>query len=262
MKKIWIAIACVVVLGAIIGLTGCSEAKPAVLAAEDLSNVEINVSSQQEGIWVNGSGKVSVTPDIALLSVGIEVQKETVAEAQAIAAEAMDNVIAALKDNGVKEEDIQTQQYSIRKISEWYEPIYDEGGKEEIVGYRVTNVVTAKIRDIDEVGTVIDTTAAAGGDYIRIDSIGFTVDDPMPYYEEARAQAVEYAKAKAEQLAQLSGVALGDPTYISESSYYPSPNYIRSDMAYESGAPAVETPISPGELEITANIQIVYDIIS
>lgn len=259
MKKIWIAIACVVVLGAIIGMTSCNADQPAVLAADDLSNLQINVASQQQGIWVSGNGKVTATPDVALLSVGIEVQKETVAEAQAEATEAMNMVVAALKDNGVKEEDIQTQQYSINKVSNWEKPVYDGGDTEVIIGYRVTNMVTAKVRDIDAVGAVIDAAAAAGGDYTRINSISFTVDDPQPYYEEARAQAVEYAKAKAEQLAELSGVTLGKATYISESSYY-SPNYVRSDMALEVGVPAAETSISPGELEISASVQIAYSI--
>ena len=261
MKKIWLAITCIVALALVVGLTGCNAETPAVLAAEDLSNVVINVSSQQEGIWVNGTGKVSVTPDVAILSVGVEVQDVTVAAAQEKASQAMDSVIEALKDQGVKEEDIQTQQFNIRKISDW-EIVYPEGGeKEEIVGYRITNIVTAKVKDIETVGTVIDAVAVAGGDYIRIDSIGFTVDDPQPYYEEARAQAVEYAKAKAEQLAELSDVTLGKPTYISESTYYPSPNYLRSSIDYAGeSVPAVETSISPGELEITATVQMAFDI--
>jgi uncharacterized protein YggE len=257
MKKTWLLIVAIVVLAGAILLVGC-DSNGVKLNTEN-GELKLSLDNQSQGIWVSGNGKVTVTPDVALLSLGIEVQKESVAEAQAAATEAMNNVIAALKDNGVKEEDIQTQQYNIRKISEWEKPIYDDGDVEEIIGYQVTNIVTAKVRDIDTVGAVIDAAAAAGGDYTRIDSIGFTVDDPQPYYEEARAQAVEYAKAKAEQLAELSGVTLGKPTYISESSYY-SPNYVRSDMALEAGVPAAETSISPGELEITASVQIAYSI--
>ncbi len=259
MKKIWLVIACVVALATVVGFIGCDSDKPAVYAAEDLSNVEINVSSQQEGIWVNGNGKVYATPDIALLSLGIEVQDETVALAQASAAEAMEMVMEALANEGVADEDIQTQQFSIRPISEW-EVVFDEGEKEQIVGYRVTNIVTVKVRDIENTGAIIDAVAVAGGDFTRVDSIAFTVDDPTPYYEEARAQAVEYAKAKAEQLADLGGVELGNPTYISESTYYPTPNYYRGDMAFSEGMPAVETSISPGELEISANVQMAFAI--
>ena len=256
MKKIALVLIGVAVLIAALGVVGC-DSEQVKLLTED-GELKRNLNGQQEGIWVNGNGKVMATPDIALLALGIEVQEATVAEAQANAAVAMEKVMDALEDSGVKEEDIQTQQFNIRKVSEW-EVKYGEGEKEVIIGYRVTNIVTVKVRDIDQTGAIIDAVAMAGGDLTRIDSIGFTVDDPMPYYEQARAQAIEYAKAKAEQLAELSGVELGKPTYISESTYYASPNYYRGDMALEA-VPSAETSISPGELEITANVQMAYAI--
>jgi uncharacterized protein YggE len=97
---------------------------------------------------------------------------------------------------------------------------------------------------------------------IRINSITFTVDDPSPYYEQARQLAIGYAKAKAEQLASETGIALGDVTYISESSYSYSPNYRTYAMedAVAIPAPAIEAPISVGQLDITATVQIAYDI--
>jgi len=256
MKKKWLVLIGAVVLVAAIALVGCGSDQ--VKLSTENGELKISLDSQSQGIWVNGNGKVYATPDIALLSLGIEVQEETVALAQANASEAMEKVMEALKNEGVAEEDIQTQQFSINKVSEW-KVVYDGGEKEEIIGFRVTNIVTVKVREIDNVGTIIDAVAVAGGDLTRIDSIGFTVDDPTPYYEEARAQAVEYAKTKAEQLADLSGVELGKPTYISESTYYATPNYYRGDMALEA-APSAETSISPGELEISATVQIAFAI--
>ena len=133
--------------------------------------------------------------------------------------------------------------------------------QEIVIGYRVTNMVTAKIRDVGKAGTVIDAVAAAGGDLTRINSIGFTVDDPSTYYEEARQKAVADADAKAKQLADLAGVKLGKPTYISESSYMPGPIYRQDLVAKAAAAPAVTTPISPGEMEITMNVQLAYAIL-
>jgi uncharacterized protein YggE len=168
----------------------------------------------------------------------------------------MDKVMKALQDQGVAEKDIQTQYFNINKMTRWD----NEGQKEVITGYQVTNMVTAKIRDVAKAGDVIDAVTAAGGDYTRIDSIGFTVDDPSEYYKEAREQAVTDAAAKAQQLAEAASVKLGKPIYITESSYVPGPIYRQDMIAKAEGAPAVETPISPGEMEITVNVQISYAI--
>jgi len=86
------------------------------------------------------------------------------------------------------------------------------------------------------------------------------VDDPSVYDEELREKAMADARAKAEQLAKLAGVTLGKPTYVSESIQIPPPIYPRA--VYEGvPAPAVETPISPGEMEISLTLQVVYAIL-
>ena len=245
-KKNWLLAISLALVLAIVGLAGCNPGNTVLGEIEGL-----NISNQQEGIWVSGQGVVTVTPDIATLRLGVEVQAATVAMAQSQAIEAMDEVMEALTDNGVAEKDIQTQYFSIRQITRW-----DQDDDEEVViGYRVTNKVNAKIREIDEAGTVIDAVAAAGGDFIRIDSISFSVDDPSAYYEEAREEAMADAEAKAEQLAELAGGSLGKATYISESSQTP-PIY-RQDI-YEEAVPGAETPISPGEMEISLSVQVAY----
>jgi uncharacterized protein YggE len=254
MKKFWLAIAGTVLILVVVGLVGCGS-EGGVTLKGDTSALKISMNSQQEGIWVNGEGKVTAVPDVAILSLGIEAQELTVAEAQAKAAEAMDNVMKALKNAGINEKDIQTQYFNIQKVTRW-----DNDKQQEIViGYQVTNTVTAKVRDVTKAGSVIDAVAAAGGDLTRINSIGFTVDDPSPYYEQARVKAVNDAAAKAKKLADTAGVKLGKPTYITESSYIPGPIY-RDVAKAEGTTPSVETPVSPGEMEITANVQIGYTI--
>lgn len=231
----------------LVGFSGCT-AGPTEFGT-------IDISSQQEGIWVNGEGKVVAIPNLATLYLGVEAQADTVAEAQSQAAEAMANVMTALTDNGVAEKDIQTQYFNINQVTRW-----DSDNNEEIVtGYRVTNMVTAKIRDMDEVGATIDAVAAAGGDLVRISNISFSVDDPTPYYEEARQKAMDDAMAKAEQLAELAGIELGKPTYISEGTIYPPVVYrdVGMSVAPEEAYP---TPISPGEIELTLSVQVAYAI--
>ena len=110
---------------------------------------------------------------------------------------------------------------------------------------------------MDEIGSIIDAVAVAGGDLARIDNIGFTVDEPSDYYEEAREDAIAEAKAKAEQLAQLAGIKLGKPTYISEGGSGYAPIYRQDAYMEESIAP---TPISVGEMEVSLTVQIAYAI--
>ena len=249
-RKNWLLAISLALVLAIVGLAGCNPGNTVLGEIEGL-----NISNQQEGIWVSGQGTVTVTPDIATLRLGVEVQAATVADAQSQATEAMDEVMAALTDNGIAEKDIQTQHFSIYPVTRW-----DKDDEEQvIVGYRVTNTVSAKIREIDKAGTVIDAVAAAGGDLTRIDSIDFSVDDPSAYYEEAREEAMADARAKAEQLAELADGRLGKATYISESSQAPPPIY-RQDI-YEEAMPAATTPISPGEMEISLTVQVAYTIL-
>jgi uncharacterized protein YggE len=246
MKKYWLAAIGLVLLLAVVGLSGCS-GSPTTIGTVD-------VNSQQTGIWVSGEGKVSVTPDIVTLSLGIQAQAATVAEAQSQAATAMSAVMTALADNGVADKDIQTQYFSISQVTRW-----DDTKNEQIViGYQVNNMVTAKIRNVENAGPIIDAVAAAGGDYTRINNISFSVDDPTPYYEQARQKAMDDAKAKAGQLASLAGVSLGKPTYISEGSVTPPIIYRDAGMA---AVPApTTTPVSPGEIELTLDVQVAYAI--
>jgi len=246
-KTLWLIPCLIAVLA--LGAVGCGQGG---------GQGVIFITPQQDiGIWVTGQGEAMAIPDIAELRLGVEARADTVAEAQTQASEAMDKVMQALKDNGVAEKDIQTRRFSIYPITRWIR----EKDEEEIIGYRVTNTVLAKIRAVDKAGIIIDAVAEAGGDLTRIQGISFSVDDPTPYYEEARAKAVEDAKNKAAQLAELAGVTLGKPTYISEGAIY-RPEIPRAFVEEAGGmAPAPETPISPGELEITVNVQIVYAIV-
>ena len=243
-----------VLLTVIFGLAGCESLSPPSLTPKAQSGLGGTINLQNSGIWVTGEGKVSVVPDVAILSLGVEVQSSSVAEAQSYAATVMTAVIDELDNSGIADKDIKTQQFSIYPIRRWSE----KDGREVLVGYRVTNMVTAKVRKVEDTGTVIDAVARAGGDYIKINSISFTVDDPSAYYEEARELAMADAKARAEQLADLGKVKLGRPIYISESGA--SMPVVREFYA---GAPvpaAAPTPISPGETEIRLSVQVAYSI--
>jgi uncharacterized protein len=241
------ALALALVMG---GLSACvSVAAPESGPAED--------GGQQRGVWVNGEGKVTVVPDIALLSVGIEVQAASVDAAQRQASEAMDAVMKALKSGGVSDRDIKTQRFSIQSI---YSSVVKDGvRRQEITGYQVSNMVSVKIRAIDKAGAIIDAAARAGGDAARINNVSFTVEDPSKYLNEAREKALREAMAKAGQIAEVTGISLGKPVSITESGgFFPIMRSFELKAAAPDGAPS--TPISPGETEITLNVQMVFSI--
>ncbi len=217
--------------------------------------VEFRLAGQQEGIAVEGRGEVTVVPDIAVVNLGVQAQALTVAEAQAQATSAMENVMAALREHSVEERDIQTTGFTIWQQTRW-EPTRQE---EQVIGYRVSNNVQVKIRQVDEAGIVLDAAVAAGGDHIRVQGIYFQVDEPSEHLEEARSIAVQDARAKAGQLAQLAGVELGNPTYISETSSSPV-IFRRVETVSPDAMPAPATPIEPGETTITATVEIIYAI--
>ena len=253
-KKVWLLVGCAMTVLVAAGLAGCATEGGAATASDGVQT--INIGGQQEGIWVTGTGRVSAVPDVATLRLGIEAQDTSVTSAQAQAADAMDSVMSALTDNGVASKDIQTQYFSIYRATRW-----DSERQEEVtIGYRVSNMVSAKLRNMDRVGPIIDAAVRAGGDLTRINGIDFSVDDPSPYFEQAREEAMAEAKAMAQQMATLAGVRLGRPVYISVSGYQPPVPVYAPSVKVEAGI-AAETPISPGETEISVSVQVTYSIL-
>lgn len=252
MKRILCLAVALLLVIATLGATGCDSFSP---PSRTTSGGVI--SGQSTGIWVTGEGKVTVVPDIAILTLGVEAQADTVAQAQSEASSAMNAVVSELDSRGVADKDIQTRYFRIYPVRDWSQ----ERGEEQLVGYRVTNMVTVKVREVDDTGAIIDAVARVGGDYIRIDNISFTVDDPVPYQKEAREKALADAHEKAMQIADTAGVGLGEPTYINESgSYYPTSRQVSYGMAVPAPVPEAAASISPGETEIIILVQVAYSI--
>lgn len=218
--------------------------------------------SDGTGIWVSGQGTISVEPDLALLDIGVETRATNVSEANSQASMAMDAVIKALKLRGVKDEDIQTNRFSIYPRYDYVEEEVDgvRSSREVLVGYRVRNNATVKLRDLDAVGAVIDDVVTAGGDNVRISDISFTLEDPKPKMAELREMAVADAQAKAEHLAELSDVSVGRLIYISEGATAPSVrDFARESLAlgygFASSAALTAPSISGGEVTLSLSVQ-------
>jgi uncharacterized protein len=268
-KKRWLVVTLgLVLILAVAALVGCGNR---VTAQGTVSTVQANqqlagtastvqVSQQAQGIWVSGTGEVSITPDIATLSLGVEAQEANVAQALAETSAGMAKVMQSLTDAGIAAKDIQTGYFSINQQYRWD----NEKQINTPIGYQVNNMVTVKIRDIGKVGNIIDAVVQAAGDLIRINGINFSVENPAQYYQNARNKAMAAAKGKADDLAKLAGVTLGGPTYIAENAQY-TPYYGGyANYAVSVPAPAMESAsssISAGETKITLSVQVAYSIV-
>ena len=178
-------------------------------------------------------------------------ERDSVKQARTEAAEAMAGVIESLKGNGLLDPDIQTQHFSIHQRFDYSK------GQREFRGYSVMNTVSAKIRDLDTVGGVIDDAAEAGGDLVEIHSIQFAIEDTTKLRMQARVAAMQDAQSKAQTLAMEGGVTLGKPISISESGGFYGPQPIAFAAADEAAA---ETPIQFGQLRIMVTVNVIYEI--
>lgn len=212
----------------------------------------ISGDSTGRRIQVTGSGSTLGKPDIVVLTLSVSVEKASVKEAREEAANAMNQVLDSLKGNGVAEGDIQTQQFSIQQQFDF------TNGRREFRGYRVTNAVSAKSRDLDRIGQVIDDAAAAGGDLVQIQSIQFGIEDAKELQAQARVEAMRDALAKAQVLAAEGGVTLGKPISISESSALPLPTFPIARGLVEDVL--ATTPIETGQLQVNVIVNVVYEI--
>ncbi len=222
----------------------------------------------QTGISVTGNGKASAAPDLAILSLGVEAFAGSVAEARDRAAGAMDQVVKSLLAGGVAEKDIQTRHFNIsprytsREVTRCLGLDQTDCFKERervIIGYQVTNQLSVKVRDLEAVGSLIDGVTAAGGDSIRFHGVNFSIEDTKALEIEARAAAVADLMAKAKQIADLTGVALGKPVFIAEISRSAPKTLAMADRAFMA-MEAVETPILTGELDVVVTLQARYAI--
>lgn len=205
------------------------------------------------GITVIGQGEAMGQPDLANTSVGVEISAPTVSEATSQNEAIVSQVLAALAQQGIDEKDIQTSNYNV-----WAEQIYGENGPEGISGYRVTNMVAITIRDINKIGAVLQAATEAGAN--AVNGISFGVADTAALEAEARTAAITNARARAQSLAELAGVELGEVLMITEviGANYPIPmanGRLDTAMA-ESAAPS----ISPGQLSFTTQIQVTFAI--
>lgn len=204
-------------------------------------------------INVTGSGEITVTPDIAYLYLGVVTEKLTTMEAQSANSTAMNTIIAAIKKEGIKAEDIKTNDYSIN-------PKYDydkNTGRSSIVGYTVSNILKVTVKDIMKVGQVIDIAVKNGAN--TSNSISFGISDYDTYYNKALLKALSNAQGKAQAISSFLAVKLTTPVKIIENSNgIPNDYPISFNGKLESAASSDSTSLQAGVYKVKADVSLVY----
>lgn len=241
-----IAISAVVLVGP--GLTAWRPA-PQANAAPTAGDT----SGPPKGITVQGTGKVTVAPDLATISLSVQAQGSTAAKAQSQASSVMAKVIGEVKGQGVAVADLATQWISLQAQ---YSYSSDGSTPPRVIGYQASQSLTIKVRQIDKAGPVID--AAVGAGATQVDGIAFSVADPTGPAAQARTAAVADARARASALASAAAVTLGAAVSIVEvGATAPTPIPYASDKALGAVAP---TPVQPGTTEVEVDVQVTFAI--
>ena len=201
-------------------------------------------------ITVVGEGTAKIMPDVAQATIGVEFSRPTVIEASDDVRSTMRDVMAALKQQGVADKDMKTSGFSV-----WTEQSYADDRSLASISYRASNQVIVTIRDIESAGKILDAAMTAGANSIY--GISFDLEDQGSAQSDAREAAVANAKEKASDLAELTGLRLGDVVSVSE---------VIGNNGFFSGISEAAMGrgggegnlIYPGEMAVTVQLQIVY----
>ncbi|WP_139906112.1 SIMPL domain-containing protein [Clostridium thermarum] len=204
-------------------------------------------TSMRRKMKVTGSGSIKAEPDIATVNLGVVTENMSLEAAQRENTLRTNAVIDSLLKLKVSRKDIGTASFDIQPQYDFVE------GRQEFKGFRVTNILSVTVRDLSKTGEIIDTAIASGAN--RVDSVRFSVENPAEYYSRALSLAVRSASEKAKELSYDFGVQLNPiPIRITEQSSVTLP-----EEAQTMKLMASSTPILPGQIEITARIEVVFE---
>ena len=217
-------------------------------------------------ISVNGKGEAVSIPDVATFSFGVTETAKTVAEAQSKATDKTNAALKAVRDAGIADKDIKTISYSINPHYEYQDGVcttgYCKPGKSVLTGYEVSQSIQVKIRDLAKAGAIFTSIGAL--DVQNVNGLSFSIDDIEKVKADARAKAIDNAKAKADELARQLGVRIVRITSFYDSSdsqpYYGRGEAMSADVMSIKAMPAAASQVPMGEDKITSNVTITYEI--
>lgn len=207
-------------------------------------------------ITVSGQGKAGTPPDMATVRSGVITQALTAKEALAANNAAMAQIMKVLKSRNIEAKDIQTSGFNVYPQ---YKRQQRGGGRaNEISGYNVSNNVSVKVRNLSRLGEILDALVQSGSN--QISGVSFGLSNPREIMNKARRNAVDDAKGRAELYAQATDVRVGKVISISEQSIQPPRPMFQARMAMADMA-SESVPIATGEQEVTATINVMYELL-
>ena len=219
-------------------------------------DIKDKINASENTITVSDTGVVYAKPDLGLITATVLTEAETVAEAMTDNTEKMNAVISAVKEQGVEEKDLKTTSFNVYPRYEWREATaFYPQGQRVLVGYEVRQSLEIKIRDLDKIGLIIQETTNAGAN--QVSDLQLTIDDQEGLKKQAREQAIEKAKSKAEELAGQLGIRLTGISNFSESGsvpYYYGLEKSAVPMGLGGGEEAAQIETGENKIEITVYI--------
>ena len=204
-------------------------------------------TTQMRTIQVSGTGEIQVAPDTAVIQLGVQTQAKTAEFALSQNSSKMRSLMDTLENAGISSDNIQTQTL---RLSPRYN-ISDSNKDRTLIGFTASNIVEVRSEDLGNLGDLLDQAVKAGAN--TIENINFEISDSGEVIDQARQVAVENARHKAEQLADLTNSALGPVLEVQDLSRTPVPNVRQAEAA----APAA-VPVSPGSQTISVQVQITW----
>lgn len=211
-----------------------------------LCMIPVRAMALDKLITVTGEATAVAVPDLVIIRLGVMSPGKTAREANDVNAKNMTAVIAALKEAGAAEADIQTARLSLQPQFE-----QSKSGPPKLIGFHAGNDVIVKLRDTGKLAGLIDRAVSAGAN--EISGIDFSVSQQSALLDQARAEAMADARRKAEIYAKAAGAVVGRPVSISESAASPP---VARPLAYR----AVATPVAPGEISLQATVTVSYEL--
>lgn len=211
-----------------------------------------STGSYPREITVEGEGKALITPDLAVVNLGVTTDAKTSAQVVADNTKKMNSVISTLKDLGIDEKNIKTTNYN---LSPKYDYTPERGSFED--GYTISQNIQVRVKDFEKLGDILAKTTEAGAN--TVGGINFTLENKDKVKQEAREQAIAKAKESAKQISEVTGLEFGRIIsfyeYIENPEFYGTYGAAEKSMALDSAGPPM---IEPGQEEITLKVSLTY----